>query len=141
MALRAGSLVRRDVPAVIEETDSPMSSDDLYRAAAMDAKTLQDRILSAAGNSIDVSDGRVAALALANALLAVVQEYLERTSDEHDVELFLEVNGRQPHDVGSWPVNILAGLRLRRTSADDQRSICERAVQLAVRRLRPLPGS
>lgn len=117
-----------------------MSSDDLYRMAAMDAKTLQDRILSAAGNSVDVSDGRVAALALANALLSVVQEYLERTSDEHDVELFLEVNGRQPDDAGSWPVNILAGLRLRRTPAEDRRSICERAVQLAVRRLRPPSG-
>ncbi|WFE52891.1 hypothetical protein [Micromonospora sp. WMMD1155] len=109
--------------------------------AAMDAKTLQDRILSAAGDSVDVSDGRVAALALADALLAAVQEHLERTSNEHDVELFLEVNGRQPADIGTWPVTILAGLRLRRTSADDRRSICERAVQLAVRRLRPRPGA
>ncbi|MDZ5444032.1 hypothetical protein U2F26_15005 [Micromonospora sp. 4G57] len=126
---------------MIEEMGSPMSSDDLYRVAAMDAKMLQDRILSAAGSSIDVSDGRVAALALASALLAVVQEYLERTSDEHDVALFLEVNGRQPDDVASWPVNILAGLRLRRTPADDWHSMCQRAVQIAVRRLRPASGS
>ena len=122
--------------AVIEEIGSPPPGDDLYRLAALDAKTLQDRILSAAGTAIDVSDGSVAALALANALLAVVQEFLERTSDEYDVELFFEVNGRQPDDVASWPVNILAGLRLRRTPADDWHAICERAVQVAVRRLK-----
>ena len=118
-----------------------MSSDDLYRMAAMDAKMLQDRILTAAGSAIDVSDGRPAALALAEALLGVVQDYLEQTSNEYDVELFLEVNGTQPSEVTSWPVNILAGLILRRTPAADRHSICERAVQIAARRLRASSGS
>lgn len=118
-----------------------MSSDDLYRTAAMDAKTLQDRILTAAGSSIDVSDGNMVAQALADALLAVVQEYLERTSTEYDVELFLEVNGRRPDDVTSWPVNILAGLVHRRTPAADRHSLCESAVQIAARRLRSSSGS
>lgn len=118
-----------------------MSSDDLYRTAAMDAKTLQDRILTAAGNGIDVTDGRPAARALAEGLLAVVQDYLERTSNEHDVELFLEVNGTEPSDVTSWPVTILAGLMLRRIPVADRHAMCERAVQIAGRRLRAAFGS
>ncbi|GAB3076835.1 hypothetical protein [Micromonospora schwarzwaldensis] len=126
---------------MIEETGGPMSSEDLYRTAAMDAKTLQDRILTAAGPGVDVSDGHAPAQALADALLAVVQDHLAQTSDEHDVELFLEVNGRPPEDVTAWPVNILAGLVLRRTPAADRHAICERAVQIAARRLRSSSGA
>ncbi|PTA45949.1 hypothetical protein [Micromonospora sp. RP3T] len=126
---------------MIEETGAPMSSEDLYRAAAMDAKTLQDRILTAAGPGVDVSDGRAPAQALADALLAVVQDHLAQTSNEHDVELFLEVNGRPPEDVAAWPVNILAGLVLRRTPAADRHAICERAVRIAARRLRSAAGA
>lgn len=118
-----------------------MSSEDLYRTAAMDAKTLQDRILTAAGPGVDVSDGRAPAQALADALLAVVQDYLAQTSDEHDVELFLEVNGRPPEDLAAWPVTILAGLVLRRTPAADRHAIGERAVQIAARRLRSASGA
>ncbi|GAA4572577.1 hypothetical protein GCM10023176_35800 [Micromonospora coerulea] len=126
---------------MIEKTGSPMSSDDLYRMAAMDAKMLQDRILTAAGSAIDVSDGHAPAQALADALLAVVQDYLGQTSNEYDVELFLEVNGRQPEDIASWPVNILAGLILRQTPMADRHAICESAVQIAARRLRSSSGS
>ncbi|WFE56937.1 hypothetical protein [Micromonospora sp. WMMD712] len=126
---------------MIEDSGSPISPDDLYRVAALDAKLLQDRILAAAGSAIDVSDGRVAAQALAEALLSVVQDYLARTSEEYDVELFFEVNGRRPDDITSWPVNILAGLRHRRTPAADRHAICESAVQIAARRLRSSPGA
>ncbi|MEU7575829.1 hypothetical protein [Micromonospora sp. NPDC049240] len=121
---------------MMEETGSSTSFDDLHRMAAMDAKTLQDRILTAARPAIDVSDSQAVALMLAHVLLGVVQEYLERTSGEHDVELFLEVNGRPPADVASWPVNILTGLRLRQIPADDWHRICEQSVRTAVRRLR-----
>ncbi|WP_110561801.1 hypothetical protein [Micromonospora arborensis] len=126
---------------MIEETGSPMSSDDLYRMAAMDAKMLQDRILTAAGRTIDVSDGHAVAQALADALLAVVQDYLTRTSNEYDVELFLEVNGSKPESITSWPVNILAGLSLRRIPTADRHAMCESAVQIAARRLRSTSGS
>lgn len=112
--------------AVIEEKAGPLSADDAFRLAAVDATMLRDRI-SAAGDPVEST-------ALANALLAVVQEYLERTSNEYDLELFLEVNGRRPEDLASWPVTILAGLRLRRTPSDEYRAICERAVEIAVRR-------
>jgi hypothetical protein len=112
-----------------------MSTDDTYLLAAADASMLQDRILVAA-EIPDHTDGGVAARALGNALVAVVQEYLERVSNEHDVELFCEVNGAQPEDVASWPVNILAGLRLRRTPPDDRHSICQSAVETAVRYVR-----
>ncbi|MFI2714561.1 hypothetical protein ACH495_31015 [Micromonospora sp. NPDC018662] len=126
---------------MIEETGGPTSSDDLYRTAAMDAKMLQDRILTAAGRGIDVSDGRAPAQALAEALLAVVPDHLAQTSNEHDVELFLEVNGRPPADPATWPVTILAGLALRRIPAADRHAMCERAVQIAARRLRSSAGS
>ncbi|WP_327041402.1 hypothetical protein OG400_30225 [Micromonospora ureilytica] len=122
--------------AVIEEKGSPMSANDLFRLAVVDATVLQDRIVTAAGVTVDAVDDRASARALANALIAAVQDHLEQTSNEYDVDLFLEANGRQPAEVASWPVTILAGLRMRRTSADDWRSICDRAVELAVRNIR-----
>src|SRR5262249_8603624 len=100
--------------------------------AAADAAMLQNRILAAAEITNVAGDGLVAPRALANALVKVVQEYLERNSNADDLELFFEVNGRQPDDVTSWPAAILAGLRLRRIPSVDWDSICGRAVETAV---------
>jgi hypothetical protein len=110
-----------------------MPDDDPYTLAAVDASILQQRIQSETGIANDAGDGHVAARALANALVIVVQEYLEENSNEHDLDLFLEVNGRQPDDVASWPASILAGLRFRRISPEHWQSICERAVETAIR--------
>ncbi|MER5456079.1 hypothetical protein ABT008_14970 [Micromonospora sp. NPDC002389] len=120
---------------MIEKTDNPISVDDRCRLASVDATMLQDRIAAAVEAAAD-SDPEIFVLELSVALLAVVQDYLVQTSNDYDLELFLEVNGTPPTDVSTWPVNILAGLRLRRTPSDDYRSICESAVDAAVRRIR-----
>jgi hypothetical protein len=110
-----------------------MLNDELYRMAAADASMLQGQVFSAAGITRDAGDRHVAARALGNALVVVVQEYLEQNSNEHDLELFFEVNGRQPDDIESWPVNILAGLKMRKLESGDLHGIYERAVQTAVK--------
>ncbi len=121
--------------AVIEDIGNRVSLEDGYRLAAVDALRLLDRIMAATDTGADEESRHGCALALGTALLAVVQEYLERTSNDHDVELFLEVNGRQPEEMVAWSVNILAGLRLRRIPTVEYRSICDSAVEVAARRL------
>jgi hypothetical protein len=108
-----------------------MLEDEPYKTAAVDASMLQNRVLAAAGITKDDGDGHVAARATANALIVVVMEYLERTSNEHDVELFFEVNGRQPDEIEFWPINILAGLKMRQIKPDDLRVIYDQVVQTA----------
>jgi hypothetical protein len=113
-----------------------MTDDDLPARSAADASLLQSRILAAAEITDEAGGGRVAARALGNALVGVVQEYLERTSNEDDVELFFEVHGREPADLGAWPANILADLSRHEIPPDSQNGIRESAVQTAVRYVR-----
>jgi hypothetical protein len=108
-----------------------MIDNDLTRQSAADAKRLEVRILEAAGRPRGPENEQVAVRALGNALVVVVQEYLEGHSNSEDVELFFEVHGHQPDDLGSWPANILADLSRHRISPDDRRAIGERAVSTA----------
>jgi hypothetical protein len=113
-----------------------MPDSDYYKLGAEDAVLLERSVLAGAGLAADVGDGHVAARALANALVIIVQEYLEINSDEHDVELFFEVNGSPPPDIQTWPTNILAGLRFRRFPDEDRARLLERAVNVAVELIR-----
>ena len=104
--------------------------------ATADAQRLQGRIESGADIAPETVGAQVAARALANALVIVVQGYLEQTSNEHEVELFFEESSRQPADVLSWPITILAALLMRPTPREDLDRICERAVEVATRHVR-----
>jgi hypothetical protein len=113
-----------------------MANNDHFRLATEDVSALKGQVLARAELSNDAADGHVAARALANALIFAVQQYLEQNSNEHDVDLFMEVNGAQPADVDSWPVNIIAGLRFRAFPEEDRLTICASAVDEAVNLVR-----
>ena len=113
-----------------------MSYEDFRKQATTDALSLQENIRSQAEIASDTGDGLVLARALANALIAVGQNYLAANATEEDVELFFEVYGRQPDDVAAWPVTILAGLRMQRIGPDSWQMICENTTETAVRYIR-----
>lgn len=104
--------------------------------AEADAQRLQGEIESGSDVVRESVGAQVAARALANALVIVVQGYLEQTSNEHELELFFEESHRQPADVLSWPITILAALLMRPTPSEDMDRICERAVTVATRHVR-----
>jgi hypothetical protein len=113
-----------------------MTDPEVRARSVADASGLQVRILDAAKITETAGDGCIAPRALGNALVVVVQEYLENTSNEDDVELFFEVHGQEPEDLMAWPVNILADLRRHQIPPEDRRAICERAVETAARYIR-----
>ncbi|WP_327006608.1 hypothetical protein OHA72_04615 [Dactylosporangium sp. NBC_01737] len=108
-----------------------MIDNELIAQSAADAARLESEILAAAGRAPKGADELIAVRALANALVVVVQEYLEQHSNAEDVELFFEVHGRQPDDIEAWPANILADLSRHRIPADDRSTINVRAVRTA----------
>ncbi|HEV3172478.1 MAG TPA: hypothetical protein VGZ32_19185 [Actinocrinis sp.] len=106
-----------------------MAGDDPRQQAEAESSALRRQI----GAAVAMPDGSdVTARALANALVAVVQEYLERTSGPEDVELFFEVHGRTPTQVTSWPAGILADLHRHGISAQDRSVIRDRAAVRAI---------
>lgn len=113
-----------------------MPYDDFRALAVADAASLQEQILSKAEIADEEGNGLVVARSLANALIAVGQNFLARTSTEDDVELFFEVYNRQPEDIASWPVTILAGLRMKKLTPEDWQFICASAAETAVRYIR-----
>jgi hypothetical protein len=101
---------------------------DWVAESAEEAQRLEGRI----GDLAAVHDADVIARALANALVIAVQEYLERHSSQDDLELFFEVHGSPPSEIGPWPVKIIADLRRHRIPPADRAKICEQAVAAAV---------
>ncbi|GAA4674783.1 hypothetical protein [Phytohabitans rumicis] len=112
-----------------------MADDELRGQSTGDAQTLQTRILGAVNLENDAIHQRVVARALGNALVVVVQEYLEGNSSPEDVELFFEVHGHEPTDVDVWPAEILADLG-RQIPADARRDIRDRALEAALQYVR-----
>ena len=116
-----------------------MTDQDLRLRSAGEASELQSEILAAAAEGVAKrADGeQIAARALANALVAVVQQYLRGHSSAEDVELFFEVHGRAPvDDPAAWPANILADLSRHQIPAQDMDTIRQSAVATAVRYIR-----
>lgn len=74
--------------------------------------------------------------ALGNALVFEVQDYLTRTSTDDDVELFLEVHGRQPAEITSWPLVILEDLRRHGLDAARAAPLVDRALPRAAKFVR-----
>jgi hypothetical protein len=106
-----------------------MTGSDPQLGAEAESSALRQRICTAAA----IPPGSdVTARALANALVAVVQEYLERTSGPEDIELFFEVHGHPPEVVARWPVNILADLDRHGIPERDREKIHDRAIKRAV---------
>jgi hypothetical protein len=106
-----------------------MTGGDPQLGAETESSALRQRICAAAALP---PGSDVAARALANALVAVVQDYLERTSGPEDVELFFEVHGHPPEAVARWPVNILADLHRHGISERDREIIQDRAIKRAI---------
>ena len=107
-----------------------MPDDDGLRGESeAESRALQARISEATALS---GPSVVAARALANALVAVVQDYLKDASGAEDVELFFEVHGRAPADVSAWPEAILADLHRHGIPAAVRQTIGELAAARAI---------
>jgi len=102
---------------------------DLRRKSEADSHALQAQVSRATAVP---GPSKITARALANALVAVVQEYLKGASGAEDVELFFEVHGRAPADVSAWPGAILADLRRHDIPAAVRQAICELAATRAI---------
>ena len=103
--------------------------EDLLRQSEAESRALQAHVGQAAALP---GPSEVTARALANALVAVVQDYLKGTSGTEDVELFFEVHGRAPQDVHAWPGAILADLHRHDIPAPARRTICDQAAARAI---------
>ena len=106
-----------------------MPDDGLRRESEAESRALQARISEATALR---GPSEVTARALANALVAVVQDYLKGASGAEDVELFFEVHGRAPADVSAWPGAILADLHRHSVPAAVQKAICDLAAARAI---------
>lgn len=109
-----------------------MSASSAWPGEMPAAVDVDEWVRSVREASANDPDDETAMRALGNGLVVEFQLYLEAQSDEYDVELFFEVHGREPADLGEWIVNIAQDLHRHDLDAEQVSTVVDRACRRAV---------